>query len=91
VLGVQFLLPRPDDSEHRAFDERFSRIRAGAQEADVLEALGEPDAKVYEAGPASGADNASCYCLFWFRGVEYLYTVRIDRRGRVRATESGGL
>ena len=102
LLGLVTLYVRdmPEVKEVAEFDKRFKLAQIGDPEARTLSILGNPDAKESEfrLGQREGFEDAyaraessdSAYYLFWFRGIDVVFTVGINNNGQVSAKESGG-
>lgn len=90
----------PSTREVREFNQKFKTIRFGDQEAKALSVLGKPDAKekYFRIGQKTGFEDAykranssdSIYFLFWFKGVDIVFTIGINKKGQVSVKESGG-
>ena len=90
----------PSAREVRKFSHKFELIKIGAPETNVLSILGKPDAKENEfrIGQETGYEYAykrakssdSIYYLLWFKGVDMVFTIGINKKGQVSVKESGG-
>jgi len=86
--------------ELRAFERKFASVDIGDPETKVLALLGRPDAKEstfrigqkggHEDSYARAAASGSAYYLVWEKGVDIVFSVGVDSKGKVRAKEYGG-
>jgi hypothetical protein len=78
----------------------FEKIEPGMDERRVLELLGEPDEKsaTFRLGQYEGSEteyaraaaSGSSKYLLWFKGIDLVYAVGIDKSGRVTVKALGG-
>jgi len=81
------------------FSERFVAVQPGMDEARVADMLGEPDYEGYsfQLGQEGGFEDAYRHALHsgsekflsWYRGMDCVFTVGIDKHGKVTLAECG--
>ncbi len=97
VLFIRFM---PATQEVTAFGERFASVQIGDTEAKVISLLGQPDAKEVEfrLGQKQGFENVyarakasdSDFYLIWFKGIDVVFTIGINKNNGVRVRAYGG-
>jgi hypothetical protein len=95
-----FIQGRVEVKEVAEFEKQFKLIQIGDPEVLVLSVLGKPDAKEsqfrigqkqgFEDAYAKAAVSDSVYYLLWFRGIDVVFTVGINNKGKVSVKEFGG-
>jgi hypothetical protein len=75
------------------FHSKFTKIRPGMSEAQVVAALGVADERAaqfrlgqyggFEKEYARAAASGSTYYLLWNKGIDVVYAVGFDKDGRV--------
>ena len=88
------------ESGHAEFAGKFEKVRIGEPRSSVVALLGEPSDKdsEFRLGQKQGFEPAyqraeksnSSYYLFWYRGMDVVYTVGFDAQDKVTIIESGG-
>lgn len=97
IFVIDRIVTSSDDLEFR---EKFSEIRIGIPESEVLNLLGEPDTQSqgfylgqkegYESSYERAADCKAEYFLVWQKEIDLVYSVGISLDKRVVIAEKGG-
>jgi hypothetical protein len=82
------------------FARKFDKVMVGELKSKVIALLGEPNdegkefrlgqKEEFEAAYRKTEKSKSSYFLFWYRGIDTLYTIGFDAQDKVTITESGG-
>jgi hypothetical protein len=82
------------------FARKFNKVMVGELKLKVIALLGEPndEGKKIRLGQKEGFEAAyqkaekskASYYLFWYRGIDTVYTIGFDAQDKVTITESGG-
>lgn len=101
VFGASLLLDRVITSpSERTFARKFSGLRVGTPESEVVALLGPPSERSdsfrpgqphgYEKEYAAAASSGSTYYLLWLDEFDLVYAVGFDQQQRVRYSAVGG-
>lgn len=104
AIAVGILAPLierlPSEKELSEFQKKYALVELGDREDEVLATLGEPIAKEtdFRLGQRKGFENAyeraeasdSEYYLLWYKGIDVVFTVGINKQGNVSVKEYGG-
>lgn len=82
------------------FARKFDAVQPGMAEGRVVKLLGTPDYEGYsfQLGQEGGFEDAykkalhsgSAKFLSWYVGMDYVFTIGIDKQGKVTIAEEGG-
>ena len=102
LVGIvaSFVRSMPETQEILEFEKKFQLVKIGDPESKALVALGVPDVreKEFHLGQRNGFEAAysraessdPAYYLFWFKGIDAVFAIGINKEGKVSVKESGG-